>query len=53
MAFEPIRNEFRPDIGPVEAKIITMFHDGDHPAIPNCPVQLLDGTYDLPEENIP
>ena len=53
MAFEPIMNEFRPDLPPVEARIITMFHDGFNPGLPACPVQLLDGTFDLPEENIP
>lgn len=53
MAFELIRNELRPDLGPVEAWIVTIFHDGDRPALPDCPVQVLDGSYDLPEENIP
>lgn len=32
--------------------VMTMFHDGTRPAL-DCGVQMLDGTYDLPTENIP
>lgn len=50
MAFELIKNEYGPF--PVEAYMVTIFHDGNTPGLPCCPVQVLDGTYDLPTENI-
>jgi hypothetical protein len=35
-----------------EAFIITIFHDGANPGLPACDIQTLDGSYDLPTENI-
>lgn len=52
MVFELLENPLGPPNDPIEAMIITMFHDGNCPGLPLCEVQELDGTYDLPEENI-
>lgn len=53
MAFELLENDFGPHLPPVEAKIVTIFNDGCRAALPECPVQILDGSFDLPLENIP
>lgn len=51
MAFDLFPNDVFPDKPPYHAEIITMFHDGPNPAL-DCDVIELDGTYDLPQENI-
>lgn len=35
-----------------KVSVMTIFHDGRRPAL-DCDVHVLDGTYDLPTENIP
>ena len=53
LVYEPLSNPLGPPRLPVEAFIITVLHDGTSPGFPRCSVQQLDGSYDLPEENIP
>lgn len=51
MAFDLFPNDVFPDKPPYHAEIITMFHDGPAPAL-KCDVNELDGSYELPTENI-
>jgi hypothetical protein len=51
MAFDLFANEIFPNKPPYEAEIITMFHDGPNPGLPDCDyIEIKD--YDLPTENI-
>ena len=51
LVFDLFPNDVFPDKPPYHAEIITMFHDGPNPAL-DCEVIELDGSYDLPVENI-
>lgn len=52
MIFEPVPHPYGPDHDPVEALIITMYHTGTKQKFMEAPVFELDGSFDLPEENI-
>ena len=51
MVFDLFPNDVFPDKPPYHAEILTIFHDGPRPALA-CDVIELDGSYDLPTENI-
>lgn len=51
MVFDLFPNDVFPDKPPYHAEIITMFNDGPRASL-DCDVFELDGSYDLPTENI-
>lgn len=51
LVFDLFPNEVFPDKPPHSGDIISIFHDGPCPAL-ECDVIPLDGSYDLPTEDI-